>query len=74
VQDVLRPFIEPQFLEAALQSVNHRVEGPAFAHDADAVPLPHLLGLGAERRGEQAARQRADECPSRGHWITSSAR
>ena len=32
------------------------------------------LRVGGERYGEQAAGQSADECPPRGHSITSSAR
>ena len=38
------------------------------------VPDVGHLRLGGERRGEEAASHCADECPPRGHWITSSAR
>src|SRR5713226_2705600 len=33
-----------------------------------------LLCLDGERRGEEAATHRANECPPADHWITSSAR
>ncbi|MBM2844101.1 MAG: merR-type protein [Anaerolineales bacterium] len=42
---------------------------PAYSSD-----LGRLLGLGGERGGHEAASQRADELPPRGHWMTSSAR
>ncbi len=36
--------------------------------------LGRLLGLGGERRGEEAASQRAEECTPSDHWMISSAR
>jgi len=44
------------------------------AQDTYAVDLCRLLGLGGQRRGEEAPTKHADECAPLHHWMISSAR
>jgi hypothetical protein len=65
-------FVVPQVTEALQEGVevSRVVCGGQHPEEADSVDLPCLLRLGGERRGEETARQGADEGPPVHHSIT----